>query len=371
MRRVLLWGLVLVLAAGLGAGALVLRQHRLAELAAQPPPARPPWALTTAPVARGTATRGFPALAIVTGAEEVAVTPQISGLILEMGPREGVAVAAGALLARLDTSELDAGIAAQEAQLAGARAEAARKRREAERQVDLLGRGSASASVVDQWRAEAESAEEQVRSLDRQVAAQRVRRGYAEIRAPFAGVISARMAEPGDLAVVGRPLYRLTATDHGRVVVRLPASVLEQVRPGTVMALRHGERSAQLAIARVYPSLDERALGRAEADTEGLLFGLASGSLVSARVELARVDDALLVPRDALVAAVGEGASRVFVVTEDHLRSVPVQVLLRGREGVAVSGDLTSGQPVVVAHETVLLRLRDGDPVRPVAGYGP
>lgn len=371
MRRAWLWLFVIALGTALAAGAIVLRQQRLAELAAQPTPARAPWALTTAAVARGTATRGFPALAVVTGAEEIAVTPQISGLILEMGPREGVAVAAGMLLARLDTSELDAGIAALEAQLAGARAEAARKRREAERQVNLLGRGSASASLVDQWRAEAQSADEQVRSLDRQVAAQRVRQGYAEIRAPFAGVISARMAEPGDLAVVGRPLYRLTATAQGRVMVRLPASVLEQIRPGTVMELHHAERSVRLAIARVYPSLDERALGRAEADTEGLLFRLASGSLVSARVELGRVDDALLVPSDALVAAVDEGASRVFVVAEGHLRSVPLRVLLRGREGVAVSGDLAPGQPVVVAHETVLLRLRDGDWVRPVAGDGP
>ena len=38
-------------------------------------------------------------------------------------------------------------------------------------------------------------------------------------------------------------------------------------------------------------------------------------------------------------------------------------VALRGRDGIAVTGELQTGELVVVAHESVLLQLGSGDPV--------
>jgi len=59
--------------------------------------------------------------------------------------------------------------------------------------------------------------------------------------------------------------------------------------------------------------------------------------------------------------------SKLFAIIKGkdgyRLHVVPVQVILTGRRKVAVTGDLSEGDRVVVAHESVLLQLRDGDQV--------
>ena len=118
---------------------------------------------------------------------------------------------------------------------------------------------------------------------------------------------------------------------------------------------------------RVFPSLDERSLGRLEIDIPNLPFGLPPGALVRARVIIAAIDDALLVPADTLLP--GKDADHGRVLKVDHgdpprVRQVPVSVALRSAGGVAVAGALSPGDRLVSAHETTLQRMRDGDLVR-------
>lgn len=185
MKNKLLYLLILLFLVVLVAGGLMLRQQRQQELAQTAPPTTAPWAVDAVSVERGRATVGFPALALVKGANEVAVAAQLGGIILEMGPREGQTVAKGDLLARIDTRELEDTLASVQAQRDGAVADAERKVRDAQRAQDLLKSHTISQSQVDQERAAARSAEEQVRSLEKQVAAARTRIGYARISAPF------------------------------------------------------------------------------------------------------------------------------------------------------------------------------------------
>lgn len=375
MKKTLTYLLALLILAALVAGGLALRHQRSAQLAAVPPPTASPWAVSTAQVSKGRATRGFPSLALVKGANEVTVAAQLGGIVLEMGPREGERVNAGEPLARIDTRELEETLASLQAQRGGAVADAERKARDAQRALDLLETHTVSQSQVDQDRAAARSAEEQVHSLEKQIAAARTRIGYARIAAPFAGVVSARLADPGDLATVGKPLYRIIDTRSARLEVRLPAEVLEQVAPGTEVVVSHLGQELALRADRVFPSLDERSLGRMEIDVPNLPFGLPPGALVRARVIIAAIDGALLVPPDCLLmdSAVGPGTDtpmgqgRVLRVSDGsppRISLVPVTVRLHAAEGVAVSGDLHTGERLVRAHETTLLRLREGDAVR-------
>ncbi len=400
MKKPLLYLLALLILVALVVGGLALHHKRLADLAGMPPPTAAPWAVRTAPVIQGRATRGFPALALVKGANEAAVAPRLGGTILELGPREGQRVAEGELLARIDTRELEDTLASLEAQRAAAVADAERKERDAQRSTELLKAKGISESLADEQRTAARAAAEQVHSLERQIAAERTRLGYAQVQAPFAGVVAERLADPGDLAAIGKPIYRIVATDSARLEVRLPAGVLEQVAPGTEVVVSHGGQTLRLRADRVFPSLDLRSLGRLEIEVPELPFGLAPGALVRARIITAAIDDALLVPADTLLmegsrtsdrlrldsrgpietdtgADTTSGArapaqaqpltGRVLRITDGsppRVALVPVAVRLRAAEGVAVTGDLHPGERLVRAHETSLLRLRDGDPVR-------
>jgi len=367
MKKALLYLFVVFCLAVLVVGGLKLRQQRQQGLAETAPPVTAPWAVRTATVTRGRATRGFPALSLVKGANEVDISPRLGGVILEMGPREGQAVSEGELLARIDTRELEDKMASLQAQRQGAIADADRKARDAQRVEELLKEKSISESQVDQQRAEARTAREQARSLAKQIAAEETRLGYARISAPFAGVISARQADPGDLAAVGKPIYRLVTIGSARLEVRLPAEVLSQVRSGTEVVLSHGGNTLRLQADRVFPSLDERSLGRLEIDVPGLPFGEVPGALLRARVITRSLDDVLLVPPDALLPGDDPRHGRVLRLSGEQpprIQIVPVTVHLRAAEGVAVEGDLQPGDRLVSAHETTLLRLRDGDPVR-------
>jgi len=357
----------LVVAAALAAGGIRLHQARLDAVERISPPAPSPWAVRTSAVTRGRVERGFPVLATVTAREEVTVTGQVSGTLLEMGPREGVAVEAGQLLARVDTRQLEEQRAALVASVDAARADAKRLADDRRRTHDLLARGTISESVAEAAGSAAVGAAEKVRSLERQIKSLDVRIGFGTITAPADGVIAARLAEPGDICQVGHPLYRLTLEGGARVEVEVPQAVRERVAPGTMVVLRHGDPTRRVRITRVNPALDPLALGSAEADLPEIPFGLPSGARVPALVVLDSVADALRVVPSALLRPSGTGNGTVFKVTgagsEARLAAVPVEVLLEGREAVAVKGDLSEGDRVVSAHESVLLRLRDGDPV--------
>ena len=284
MKNKWLYFLTLLVLVTVVAGGLKLRHQRQQELAGVTAPVPAPWAVHTATVRCGRSTDGFPALALVKGAREAGVAPRLVGTILEMGPREGQTVVEGALLARIDTRELKDDLASLQAQRRAAAADAKRKARDARRAEELLVDKNISESEADQLQASARVAREQVRNLEKQIAAERTRLGYARITAPFAGVVESRLADPGDQAAVGKPLYRLVATASGRLVVRLPAEVLEKVHPGTEVELEHNGMRLDLEAGRVYPSLDERSLGRLEIDVPELPFGTAPGTLLRARV---------------------------------------------------------------------------------------
>jgi len=367
MKRALLYLVSLLCIVALVGGGLILRHQRQQALTHAEPPVATPWAVHTGTVTQGRATAGFPALALIKGAREVGIAPRLGGIILEMGPREGQVVSEGELLARIDTRELEDQMASLQAQRQAAIADADRKARDARRGEELLKDKSISESQVDQLRAEARTAREQARSLAKQIAAEETRLGYARISAPFAGVISARLADPGDLAAVGKPIYRLVATGSGRLDVRLPAEVLTRVRPGTEVELSRGDDILNLHADRVFPSLDERALGRLEINVPELPFGTVPGALLRARVITDAIEDTLLVPADALIPGDDPGQGRVLRLSDEQpprIQSIPVTLRLRASEGIAVDGGLKPGDRLVVAHETTLMRLRDGDTVR-------
>ncbi len=361
--RKLLIGLlaVLILLAAVAAG-VKIRQKRAAQLAGMPPPEAAPWALHVATVERGSLHRAFPTLAELTASQQITLRAQVAGTILEMGPREGVAVKPGQRLARIDVRELLEKKAALEAQLAAARAEVQRTHDEYRRQQELKKKGLTSDEALQARRTAWVAAKEKVNSLMREISALEVRIGYGEVKAPVAAVIAARLAEPGDAAQPGTPLYRLSVDSAARLKVTLPQEILSRIHPGTEVVLRHGSKRESVQLNRIFPALDARALGTAEADLKRLPFGLPSGARIPADVILQSVHDALKVPLEALVRT-GGGKNWLFRVEKGHLHKVAIQVLLEGDRQAAVKGELQPGDEVVVAHRSVLLQLSDGDPV--------
>lgn len=326
-----------------------------------------PWALDVAVVKKGTVARGFPVLATITTKGEITVTGQVGGTILKMGPREGVRVKAGDFLAKIDTRELQDQIGGIEAKLAAAKAELSRRNNELEREKKLFDEGGSSATSLESYRTAAIAAQNNVRALNHQIEAMKIRKDYGNVVAPAEGIIAARLRETGDVCLPGHPLYRMTVAKGARVRVKLPQSIVEQITPGAALELLYGKDTLVVKLNRIYPSVDALALGAAEADLSTPPFGMASGSRVAGRVILTQSSGNLLVPPDAVISGNDAQIAKLFKVEKQEdgyrLKSIPVTIDLKGRNAVAVQGSLSAGDRVVVAHESVLLKLQDNDPV--------
>ncbi len=384
---------VVLIAAG-----IKIHKKRMAKVADIPAEPAAPWALHFVKINANPVDSGFPALAMVSTREELTIMPRISGRILEMGPREGVRVKAGELLVRIDTREIEDTINSLKAKHISAMAEAKRDHDEFKREKELLLNGGSNASAVEARHTAFVAATQKVNSLAHEIKSLLVRKGYGKIKAPANGIVSKRLAEPGDMAGPGRPLYKITTSDGAIARAELPQAIMQKVHIGTPMELYYNNSKVVFPVTRIFPTVDARALGIVEADFDKIPFDLPSGARIACRVILDKAVDILQVPYNSLLCGAEHDQCSLFklVMQGKHniLRKVHVVVKLRGHSGIAVkaaqepgvvhpSGEiektkvvkgtdrdkninvpvsLKAGDKVVVAHESVLLQLKDGDP---------
>lgn len=226
----------------------------------------------------------YEATGTVRARTSAAIASKVMGYVTQVHVQAGDRVREGQPLVTLDARDLDAAVRRADAGEAEARsaqpevesAIAAAKsnldlaQTTFRRIQDLAAKKSVSSQEFDEASARlkaadaayhmAESRRAQVQSRIDQAAAEqrsaRILRGYAEIAAPFAGVVTARTVEPGGLASPGQPL--LTIERDGSY--RLEASV-EESKLGTV----HAGQSVQVAlegcrgpqrVAEIVPAVD-------------------------------------------------------------------------------------------------------------------
>ncbi len=375
IKKLMNFIILLMIVAILVGGGLFLHKKRTDKLAHVPREDVAPWALHVAAVSDTPVDSGFPALARVSTREEVTIMARISGRILEMGSREGVRVTKNDLLIRIDTREIEDRIHSLNAQLIAARAETTRTRDELRREKKLFKDGGSSKSAVESRRTAAVAADQKVKSLEHEINSFKVQQGYGVIESPTDGIIANRLVEPGDMAVPGHPLYKITSSTGALVQVELPQSILHEVHSGTPMVLYHNGQEITVPINRVFPTVDARALGFVEADLESIPFDLPSGSRTACRVILKQTKNTVRIPYGSLLCGGDKTECRVARVVEKEgkhlINMVPVKVQLRGHEGIAVTGDLHAEELVVIAHESVLLQLANNDSVTIAKGELP
>jgi RND family efflux transporter MFP subunit len=198
----------------------------------------------------------------------------------------------------------------------------------------------------------------------------------ARIRAPFAGVISGRFLDEGEVFVLmptgaGAPaILEISKTDTVKVVIEVAERERPSVRTGlgaTVRVDNHDGLGFEGRIRRIDPGLDRMTrTSTAEVVVPNRDGALTSGSFADVEVALAP-REALLLTRDAIIRQEGTGLFYVYVVEDGvaHRRNL---VLGDGfGESIEILDGLSSGDRVVTAGR---YRLHDGAPVV-VAGDAP
>jgi RND family efflux transporter MFP subunit len=207
--------------------------------------------------------------------EQTKIYPRVTGYVRKWLVDLGDKVKAGQLLVEIDVPDLDAQLGQARAQLAQAQAAVKQvvaqrdySKANTQRYQSLADQKLVSQSQVEQTQAQASTDEASVTSAESNVVAQQanVRRlietqAFARVVAPFAGTITTRNIERGDLVSETKTteLYTIAAIDPVRVFVDVPQTVVANVHPGaeaTIMVREYPGRRFTGKVTRSAGALD-------------------------------------------------------------------------------------------------------------------
>jgi membrane fusion protein, multidrug efflux system len=255
--------------------------------------------------------------------------------------------------------EAESGMAAAQAQLELAQAtfrrvdELARKKSVSSQEFDeASARLKAAQASYEMARAKRRQLDAKMAQVEQERRSAAIIRDYAQLNAPFAGVVTARSVEPGNLAAPGAPLLTIERADAYRLEVAVEESKLSAVRAGqrVEVALEALDRTIPARVSEVVPAVDASSRAYIVKIDLPPLAQVRSGMFGRALFPLGK-RQVLAVPASAVVE---HGQLQAVYVVEDgaaHTRLVTL-----GAKGEVLSG-LTAGERVVAP---VPVNLGDG-----------
>jgi multidrug efflux system membrane fusion protein len=166
---------------------------------------------------------------------------RVSGYLTHWYQDIGASVKAGQVLATIETPELDQQLARADADLATAQANAQLAKTTANRWAGLLAQDAVSRQESDEKAGDLAARTSLVRAAKAQVDQYRVMEAFKTIRAPFAGIVTARNTDVGALIAAGSPsdpgLFTVSDVHRLRVYVKAPQSYSAEIKPGMTATL--------------------------------------------------------------------------------------------------------------------------------------
>jgi multidrug efflux system membrane fusion protein len=377
-RSRLVWGaLIIVVLAGaawFGWGFLFPQQKRTP----------PPVPVRTAVAQKQDVTVVQRTVGTVVSPDMLAVTAQVTGMLLKSNFHEGELVKKGDPLFEIDPRPFEAALAQAQGQLVKDSAQLAGARVDLKRYQTLLAANAISKQIVDDEAATVAQEEGVVQADTALVNTAKINLGYAHIVSPIDGKTGPIMIQPGNVVNStgsAAPLVNITQVQPIKVSFFLPQNQLLQIQnqmaAGKLWALVPmpgavgGEEKAKVdfisnAVGANTGTIELRATF-SNADMR-----LVPGQNVNVGVTIKDLPGATLVPRDAV--NLGPDNAYVYVVADDNtVTSKTVTILNDDGANDAIAGDVHPGDRVVVEGQ---LRIVPGAKVqvrgkRPAGGSAP
>mgnify|MGYP001247329586 CR=1 FL=1 len=295
---------------------------------------------------------------------EVDLAFRVGGKLVARLVDAGAQVAPGQPLARLDPADLALAQQSARAQLAAAESDAATTEAERLRYADLLQRKFVSRAAFDARENAAKAAQARLEQARAQATVSGNQLGYGSLSADQAGVITAVLAESGQVVAAGQPVMRLARPEEKEVAVAVPESRVAELKAAKQIAIKLWalpDLALTGELRELSPAADVAT--RTYAARIRILKPPPSVQLgMPARVALADATTAagVFVPPGA-VFDLGQGPA-VWVVADNKVKRQPVQVAQFREDGVLLAGGLQGGEMVVAAGAN---RLAEGQAVRP------
>ncbi|MCW6533670.1 efflux RND transporter periplasmic adaptor subunit [Sphingomonas lycopersici] len=280
---------------------------------------------------------------------------RVAGYVRGWAKDIGAEVAAGTPLGTIDTPELDQQINEARAAVVSARAHAALARSTALRWNDLLITASVSKQEADEKNGDLAVRLAAVKEAEAALGRLQAMKSFAVVRAPFAGVVTARNADIGDLVGPGsggtqQPMFAVADTRRIRVYVSVPQADSAAIHPGMAATL-----TVPAFPGRSFPAYVTGASGAVDAQSGAFQVELQAdnpGDLLKpggfARVvfDLPGQAGGVEVPSSVLLFRAG-GSEVAMVDPSGHIRLRHVQIGLDRGQTVQIRAGLAAGERIV------------------------
>ncbi|SDB74597.1 efflux RND transporter periplasmic adaptor subunit [Belnapia rosea] len=305
---------------------------------------------------------------------EASVYARTNGFVARRLADIGDRVRTGQTLAVIDTPDLDQQLAAAEAALATARAQRDLSARTAQRWNELNERKVVSQQATDERRGDLAARTAQFTQAEAEVNRLRALTGFAQVSAPFDGVVTTRAIDVGGLIVSGStsspPLFTITDMSRLRLYVRVPQAYTGSVTPGVKAQFsvpEYPDRTFTAELTRTAGAVDPQSGSMlVQFTAENSAGALKPGGYAQVRMELpSQTGKAQLrVPASALIFR-ANGTSIAVMDSDGKVTVKPVSIARDLGADLDIATGLEPGDRVIDSPSDAI---RSGDTVRPARG---
>lgn len=291
---------------------------------------------------------GYSAEAVVEAGRASTLASQVAGRILMLSVDAGDSVRQGQLLVRIDDSEARNSQAGNRAQVAQAQASLVNAEAQYERAKQLVARKFMSPSSLDKAQADYHAAEAQLAAAKAGVAQSSTARGFATIAAPFGGLVSARLAQAGEMAHLGRPLLTVFDPATLRVIATVPQEKLDEVRKSGRASVEFPAlgKSIDSAAVTILPVADSRThSSQVRIEFSQTIAGIYPGMFARAHFAIGAARK-LQLPAAAIVRR--SEVTGVYVVKADKVQFRQVRIGREAAESVEILAGLQAGERIAL-----------------------
>jgi membrane fusion protein (multidrug efflux system) len=277
------------------------------------------------------------------------IAPKYTTRIISIEVNAGDSVKKGQVLARLDEREATASLNEAHARLAAARAQAAQAIADEKRIRVLYEKQAATRENYDAVIARSRAAQANVKQAANAVEQLRVSLGENSLRAPFDGIISQRLKEPGDMGLAGEPIVVLQKPEDLRLEVAIPNFCASRVRTGMAVDVRVDalDKVLKAKIDEITPQIDietrTQLVKAALPKTEGLQPGLLAWLMLNCSDE----HQAILIPASAVL-HYGQ-LEAVTIVKDNRVYTRHIRTGKQYGDEVEVLSGLRDGETILIS----------------------
>lgn len=285
--------------------------------------------------------------------DQATVKSKVSGVVLETSVQEGMNVAAGQVIARLDAADQRARVAQQQAAYDEASARLSLAKKNNANSQALLKQNYISQNSYDTTQNSVELAQASLNAAKAQLDLARIALADTVIRAPMAGVVSKRHVQAGEKLAPDMPAFTIVNLRHLTLDAQVPASEVPRIKVGQEVRFKvdgYAQRDFAGKVARISPTAEAGsrsmvvyiAVDNSDAALRGGMF--AKGAITTEKSAASP-----LVPLSAL--RTDKGQQVVYKIEGNKVLAQPVTVGMRNEdEGMAqVTSGLAQGASVIVA----------------------